>query len=75
MRAASVICGLLAVGLLGLAGYKYAIDREPPSGAALVVHDPDRNLGSQPCETVVPVRFRLTNELSRPVRVVGLVPG
>jgi hypothetical protein len=74
MRTASVLCGLLALGLLGYAGYRYAVDRDPPSGATLIVHEPDRDLGPQPCGAAVPVSFRLTNASSQPLQVFGLVP-
>ena len=74
-RTLPVVFGLLAVGLLVLAGYEYVTDRDPPPGEALVVDDPERDLGSQPGESEIPVRFRLANTSSRPIRVVGLVRG
>ena len=73
MRTASVAFGLLAVSLLGFAGYRYVTDRASPPVDALVIHEPDRDLGSQPCETEILVRFRVTNVSSQPIRVVGLV--
>lgn len=75
MRAASILCGLLTVGLLGLAGYGYIEDRDPPPGISLVVLDPDRDLGPRPCGAVIPVRFRVVNRSPRPIRVLGLAPG
>lgn len=74
MRMASVVCGLLAVGLLGYASYRHAVDGEPP-GPAIVIHEPNRDLGTQPCEAVVPVSFRIANVSSQSVRVLGLAPG
>ena len=75
MRMASVLCGLLAIGLLGYAGYQYIVDHDSLSEATLTVHEPDRDLGSQPCDIAVPVSFRLTNASSQPIRILGLVPG
>ena len=76
MRLASIVFALLAVGLLGYAGYRYFSDEpEPPPGQALVVHEPARDVGAHPCDAAVPVRFRITNRSSQPVRVLGLVPG
>ena len=75
MGKASVTFGLLAVGLLGFAGYRYATDCDPPPGESLVVHEPDRDLGSRPCEEDFAARFRITNASSQPIRVLGLVPG
>jgi hypothetical protein len=72
---ASAAFTLLAVGLLGYAGYRYATDRDPPPGDALVIHDPDRDLGSQAGQAEVPLRFRITNRSSRSIRVLNLVPG
>ena len=75
MRAAIVLFGSLTVGLLGYAGYLYVTDADPPAGDALVIHDPDRDLGCPPAGAEFPVRFRLVNTASRPIRVLGLVPG
>lgn len=76
MRAASVVFGLLAVGLLGYAGYRYAVDREgPPPGEALALVEPDLDLGPQPRAQALTVCLRVTNRLAQPVRVVGLAPG
>ena len=73
MRTASIVCGLLAIGLLAYTGYRYVVDEYPP-GEAITVHEPDRDLSSQPCETVS-VCFRITNGSLQPIRVVGLAPG
>jgi hypothetical protein len=74
-RLAYLLCALFATGLLGLAGYHCVAQHDPPPGEALVVHDPDRDLGSQPGDTEIPLRFRLTNRSSRPIRILNLVPG
>jgi hypothetical protein len=77
MRMASVVFGLLTVGLLGYGGYRYAFDRdapEPPPGEALAVDEPDRDLGAQPQRGEATVRFRVRNRLAQPVQVLGLVP-
>lgn len=74
MRTASVLCGLLSIGLLGYVGYRYAVDCDPPPSQAILVHDPDRDFGPQPAETVIPVRFRISNASSQPIRVLGLAP-
>lgn len=75
MWKASLACGLLALGLLGYAGYRYAVDQDTPPRPPLVVDQPDRDLGAQPSEACVPVWFRITNRTSQPVQVSGLVPG
>jgi hypothetical protein len=75
MRTISVVFALLGVGLLGYAGYRWANESDVPPGAALVVDEPERDLGEQPCEVDIPLRFRIRNVSSRPVRVVGLVAG
>jgi hypothetical protein len=78
MRMASIVCGLLALGLLGYGGYRWAFDRDvpdPPPGEALVVDEPERDLGPLPREGEATVRFRLRNRSSQPVQVVGLVRG
>ena len=75
MRAACLLWGLLAIGLLGFAGYHFVADRDPPSGESVVVHDPDRDLGSQECERVISVRFHITNKSSQPMRILGLMSG
>jgi hypothetical protein len=81
MRAASIVFGLLAIGLLGYVGYRYASDHDPsvgiPSPIAsppITVEEPDKDLGSQPCESEVPVRFVVKNVTAQPVRILGLVP-
>jgi hypothetical protein len=75
MRAASILCGLLAIGLLGYAGYRYAVERDPARDAPLTVHEPDRDLGDQPCSPPVPVSFRISNNTAQAIRILGLVPG
>jgi hypothetical protein len=70
----SILCGLLAIGLLGYAAYRYTVEEGPP-GVSLTVQDPDRDLGSSPCDATVAVSFRIANTSAQPVRIVGLVPG
>jgi hypothetical protein len=74
MRTASLICGILAIGLLGYAGYRFAVDRDTPPGQAITIDEPERDLGSLPSETTIPVRFRIANASSQPIRVLGLAP-
>ncbi|MHB1426626.1 MAG: hypothetical protein ACYC3I_25985 [Gemmataceae bacterium] len=75
MRLASLVCGLLSIALLGYAGYCKFAESEPPQAAELVVQDPERDLGSQPCGEMVAVQFRIKNPSAQSIRIVGLVPG
>ena len=75
MRAASAMFGIIAVSLLALATYHYLTESAPSPVVALVIDTPDRDLGTQPCGVEIPVRFRLTNASSHPIRVLGLIPG
>jgi hypothetical protein len=75
MRATSLLCGIVASGLIGYAGYQYARERHLSSGGTLIVPEPDRDLGQQPCGQPVSVSFRIYNTSAQPVRIVGLVPG
>ncbi len=76
MRLASVFFGLLAIVLCGLGAYLYVTDvAEPPPGEALIVEAAERDLGSQPVGTEIPLRFRLTNKSSQPIRILGLAEG
>lgn len=75
MRAANWLCGLLALGLLGYAGYRYQVDREPLPGPPLRVKGPDQDIGPQPGTADLPVRFRLKNVALRPIQILGLSPG
>lgn len=75
IRAASVLCGLLAAGLLGLAAYWYAIERETPAGASLAVRQSERELGSLPREEAVSLSFRVENVSAQPIQILGLPGG
>jgi hypothetical protein len=75
MRAASAIFGIIAVGLIGHAAYHYLTESARSPGEVLLIDSPDRDLGSQPSGLEIPVRFRLTNTSSHPIRVLGLIPG
>lgn len=72
MRIASVVFGLLALVLLGYAGYQYATDRDSSPEPAIVVREPNQDVGPHLCGTAVSVRFLVTNPSSQPVRVLGL---
>lgn len=73
-----LVFGVLSLALLGYAGYRYAADGgdpDPSPGEALVVAEPEQDLGRQEPATAMTVRFRLENRSSRSIRVLGLAPG
>jgi hypothetical protein len=82
MGKASAALTLLSVALLGWAGYQYVVDSRQPtgpvpdnqSGPALVVHDPEQDLGSRPSGEVLSARFHVANVSAKPVHVLGVAP-